>query len=403
MVSLKTVTVIQSQIASETGVPLDSANVLSICLQASLKTTFLDFNQTVSPEELAAIVGSDVVYLSLYTVVPMRPETEIPLTLKIVADLKRRGVRLLILGCYRLPDKWIPEILAAGVDQIFLGDTAYIFKRFLEASTSKERVIRQLTFETLNQNLIPDYRQINLKSYRTSIFSNGKNALPLVLSRGCKNECTYCDVKGSPPAQLSSDQIFVHLNSLVDSYRINHFMIEDDLFNSSTSRLKEFCHIMKTHFQGVTWECLNGIHPTHLDEESLKEMAEAGCIHFAIGLECFDSELLRSKKRMYDLDKVLKLISYAKSQGITVSGYLLFDFMEEASGGYFSQLKKLKQSPLSLIHISSLKVLGPKLRLIKSFSYLYLYTSPCRVVLLYRMKVFSRKYLLRSLDKLLKD
>lgn len=222
----------------------------------------------------------------------------------------------------------------------------------------------------------------------------------MIFSRGCDLDCTYCPVEASLE-RMKPTEIVESITRLIAETGVNHLMIEDDLFNSSSAFVEEFCDLMNTNFPQISWECLNGLHPGLLRAETWKALADSRCLHLSLGLEVFDEILLRSKQRIYDWEKTMEGVRHLGARGIAVSGYFLFDLMLDESGSLWRQLSIMKGTPLTSLHLSSLRELTYQEKILRTISLIYLHSSSERLFLLYKLGYISLGNTKRLLNKLL--
>jgi len=122
--------------------------------------------------------------------------------------------------------------------------------------------------------------------------------LPLkrfITGYGCPYSCSFCHnpifiklYKGKFMRKKSVDKVIDEIWSIrsrCPPFRI-HF--HDDHFNFNKKWLKEFCKKFRENFH-LPWSCT--VRVDILDEETVKMMAEAGCVGITTGLETHNEEL----------------------------------------------------------------------------------------------------------------
>jgi radical SAM superfamily enzyme YgiQ (UPF0313 family) len=383
------VAVVQSLISSEVAIPLDAANILSVSLKHNLPASFHDLNHQ---DEVPV---SDLIYLSAYTVVPNDAKEDFPLLLKSLKSILSKAQKKIVVGSYRMDPDRIGELLNAGAHHVLVGDTADLFAEVISGNSNP--ILRKNKFESLH-HIIPDFSPIPLPRYRKSIMSRGKHSVPFSFSRGCGVGCSYCPVT-NPYEQMTLPEIKKAL-SVLSASGVNHLMIEDDLFNFTPEFVEQFCDLMND-FSGMTWECLNGLHPSRMNAETWNKLARSQCVHLTFGFECFNQKFLSSKGRHYDLDEALRGVAILTGKGMAVSGYFLFDFILD-SGSLGAQLAGMKRSPITLFHFSSLRQLTLWENILRSVSLIYLHCDPNRLSAIVKMGFFSGNYFVRSVKKIIR-
>ena len=170
--------------------------------------------------------------------------------------------------------------------------------------------------EELDSLPFPAYEQFDSVSEHISNY-------PLVTSRGCPYNCTFCCVKkviGRKWIARSVPNIIEELLYVKKNFGVGFFNIQDDNFSMDINRAKEFCEtLLKKNFT-FTWSCPNGVRADRLDEELLKLMKRAGCHAFAIGIESSNEEEFNSIKKGETFEQVTWAAQKAREIGMEIYG-----------------------------------------------------------------------------------
>ncbi len=173
--------------------------------------------------------------------------------------------------------------------------------------------------ENLDELLFPDFELFNrelLESY------------PLLTSRGCPYECTYCSVNkicGSRKWRSRSPESIIkeiRVNA-IEKFHSREIIILDDNFTLNKKRTLNICELMAKEFPDIKWACPNGIRADRLDEETVSAMKKAGCAYVSIGVESLDESVFNSVKKGEKLQDIINAIKILKKYKIKVTGFFI--------------------------------------------------------------------------------
>jgi Fe-S oxidoreductase len=207
---------------------------------------------------------------------------------EIAAKYRARGVPVIMGGMHV---NLLPQEVAEHADSIFLGDA-----------------------ETLWPQVIADVGAGLLHSeYRAPVGSaqgggvlprrdlyRGKGYLPLSLmqfSRGCRFACHFCAVSEYFGKRHYVRQIDEVLKEISEQERRFLFFVDDNIASDRTA-LRDLCRaLIPMH---VHWVSQASLDVTH-DEQTMRLMADSGCIGNVMGFESITSESLREAEKSPNL------------------------------------------------------------------------------------------------------
>ncbi len=146
---------------------------------------------------------------------------------------------------------------------------------------------------------------------------------PLVTSRGCPHNCSYCcvgEVSGKRWRHRTPERLVKELEFAKSNYGTKSFEILDDNFTYDMKRAKEFCQLMIDHEVDLKWACYNGIRADRLDEELVALMKEAGCRTVSIGVESLNNDVFNDIGKGETLDNVRCAVNLLNEHKIEVEG-----------------------------------------------------------------------------------
>ncbi|MCX6746790.1 MAG: radical SAM protein [Candidatus Pacearchaeota archaeon] len=121
---------------------------------------------------------------------------------------------------------------------------------------------------------------------------------PLLGSRGCPFNCTFCWHSERYRARSIKD-IMKEIEWAINKFKINNLVIYDDCFGADKKRVREFCKEIKKLFKktGVSLIWNSQYIVSNVDAEILKVMKDAGCEMVGYGFESFSPIVLRSMRK----------------------------------------------------------------------------------------------------------
>jgi len=162
----------------------------------------------------------------------------------------------------------------------------------------------------------PAYEHFQLSKYRLS----GKMYLPIITSRGCPFQCTFCLASrmcGKRFRTRSPKKVVDELEWLRDEHGADVFAFYDDTFTFDIKRAHEICEEMKNRGFDLPWDCRTRV--DRISTEVLSKMRDANCqlIHF--GVESGSQKMLSAMKKGTTVEQNEIGIKLAKDAGISVA------------------------------------------------------------------------------------
>jgi radical SAM superfamily enzyme YgiQ (UPF0313 family) len=149
---------------------------------------------------------------------------------------------------------------------------------------------------------------------------------PLISSRGCPHDCTFCAVKAVNGRQvrLRSPRSVADEIGYWYEKGCRHFSFQDDNFTSRKDHVYGICDEIECRgFKGLSLICA-GVRADAIDEPLLRRMRQTGFRSLAIGAEAGNERMLalvKKGERFADIDKAVGL---ACSLGFDVYLHFLF-------------------------------------------------------------------------------
>lgn len=142
-----------------------------------------------------------------------------------------------------------------------------------------------------------------------------KKQLEICVNKGCPYNCTFCSEKfvyGKQEGRRSVESIIKYLNE-------THNMCETYFFDATTFTydeewVKNLCEEIKKLPYKVKWCTTTRL--DELDEEIVKQMAEAGCFRLSVGVETLNFQTQKSLQKPIDKDNMIKMFDLLLKYGI---------------------------------------------------------------------------------------
>ncbi len=181
----------------------------------------------------------------------------------------------------------------------------------------------------------PDWDTFPIEPYLDNAMSFGPGSgrnMPIIASRGCPYECTFC----SNPLMFGRRYFVRDIDDLIKQikYYIKRYNITGLQFYDLTAILKknwvlEFCDALVKNNINLQWSLPTGTRSEALDLEVLKSLAKAKLTYLVYAPESGHEETLKRIKKKIKIPAVEKSVKWAVSQGIVTRTNLIIGFPGE--------------------------------------------------------------------------
>ncbi|RPJ85322.1 MAG: radical SAM protein [Acidobacteria bacterium] len=181
---------------------------------------------------------------------------------------------------------------------------------------------------------IPAYHLLDMDRYAEADSARYtpryKRATQIFTSRGCPWHCTYChDLFGKHFRARSPENVLEEMRLLYDTYRIQEFMVEDDIFNFDMDRAKKICDLIVDSGMKVALQFGNGIRLERMDEELVRKLAAAGTHHVSIAIESASPRIQSLSRKNLKLHMVKDVVGWTRRYRINSLGFFMIGFPGE--------------------------------------------------------------------------
>ena len=204
--------------------------------------------------------------------------------------------------------------------------------------------------EDLDALVFPDYELMKFREYPRMYFTKRFPAAPILTSRGCPYDCTFCSahkISGRKWRFRSPENIIAEIKMLYGKYGIREISIWDDNFALDRDRALKFCRLLKEADLDLIWWCPNGVSLHTVDEELLTAMKDSGCYAVAFGVESGSEKVLEDMKKKLSLEKLKDTVSLAHRMGFRTQGFFIIGYPVEEEGDILKTIRLSKELPFS--------------------------------------------------------
>jgi radical SAM superfamily enzyme YgiQ (UPF0313 family) len=147
--------------------------------------------------------------------------------------------------------------------------------------------------------------------------------IPFQTRRGCPLKCSYCSTPALEGTAIRTHPVASVITALERHVAagFNRFYFVDNTFNLPPRYAKVLCRAIISAGLGIQWRCI--LYPGFVNEETVRLMAEAGCVEISLGFESGCPDILRNLNKKFTVEQVRATAALFKQYGIRRNGFLL--------------------------------------------------------------------------------
>lgn len=157
--------------------------------------------------------------------------------------------------------------------------------------------------------------------------------VPIITTRGCPYNCTYCGahlLAGKILRRRNIENIIYELKMLKQKFNINAFSIVDDNFTLKNDFAKKICIELIKNNINLKWNLPNGVRLDSLDKELLQLLEKSGCFGIDVAIESGSQKILNKMQRKVKIKIIKEKISLIKkTTKMQLMGYFIMGYPEE--------------------------------------------------------------------------
>ncbi len=207
--------------------------------------------------------------------------------------------------------------------------------------------------QSLDDLPIPLHHLLPFDKYRAPLVKGPYTFI--VTSRGCPAGCKFCikHVNYQYSVRLRSPEKLVEEMEVLSKLGVHHVQMYADLFTVNREQVMELCRLIQEKKLDMTWTCNSRV--DFVDQEMLREMAKAGCLLIAWGIESANEAILKKVHKGYRMEQAGQALTWARQAGIMNWGYFIIGLPGETVESIQETIKLSKELPLdiALFHVAA--------------------------------------------------
>ena len=181
----------------------------------------------------------------------------------------------------------------------------------------------------------PDWETFPIEPYLDNAVSFGPGSgrnMPILASRGCPYECTFCSNPLMFGRRYYTREIADLINQIkfyIEKYKVTGLQFYDLTAIVKKKWVIEFCTALKENNINLEWSLPSGTRSEALDLEVIKALASVNLKYLVYAPESGSAKTLELIKKKIKISAVEKSVRFAVSQGIVVRTNLILGFPGE--------------------------------------------------------------------------
>jgi radical SAM superfamily enzyme YgiQ (UPF0313 family) len=203
---------------------------------------------------------------------------------------------------------------------------------------------------------LPDWDAFPIEEYISRHQINGINlgrAMPLLSTRGCPYQCTFCSSPNMwttryiprAPAKVADEIAFYKRK-----YNIVNVDFQDLTAVVKRSWVVEFCRELIDRKLDVTWQMPSGTRSEVFDKEVADLLYRSGCRALAFAPESGSPDILKLIKKQVNLDHMLDAMRIAVRRGFKLSCFIVIGFPDDTPSTLQQSLRLIRKMARLGVH-----------------------------------------------------
>ena len=212
----------------------------------------------------------------------------------------------------------------------------------------------QIVF-TGERSLVQNLDEYAFPRYHNFIMKDYSKQIPIVSSRGCVCQCTFCPNKllGRKYRERSVNHF---VNEIEYWYRRGYkqFAIDDDNFTLNKARAYEICdEIERRGIKDLFIRCSNGLRADRVDRQLLSRMKEIGVREVGFGVDGGNNKVLGYLKKGETIETIGQAIKDACELGFDVKIFIIVGTPHETEADIEDSIRLAKKYPVARVNFNN--------------------------------------------------
>lgn len=150
--------------------------------------------------------------------------------------------------------------------------------------------------------------------------------LPVITSRGCPGNCTYCNTRNIFTGRFrarSASNLVDEFEEMIEKFGVKEIHIWDDNFTTSKSRVFEIRDEVKRRKLKIKFAFPNGLRIDFLNKDVLKTLKDMGTYSIALGVESGNQQILDRINKGISLEEIREKFSLAKEMDLEIWAFFM--------------------------------------------------------------------------------
>ncbi|PIK14069.1 radical SAM protein [Halobacteriovorax sp. JY17] len=244
----------------------------------------------------------------------------------------KKEVSLCILGEGEQKLANLLNIYSENPDHLYSAPGITFFDHKSEAIITNDGDYRVKNLESIP---LPKWDGLEIDTFHDRLLGMsmiGKRTMPMLLSRGCPYQCTFCSsAKMWTTRWVARDyyEVIEEIKMYKDLYNINHIDFYDLTAIINRQWSIDFCKEMIRQEINLTWSLPSGTRSEALTFEVLDLLKRSGCTKITYAPETGSLRMSKLVKKKVNLKKMLASMKNAVKVGLIVKANIIFGFPEE--------------------------------------------------------------------------
>lgn len=237
-------------------------------------------------------------------------------------------------------------------DYVVVGDGEHIIVDLAQKIIKGTKISRKIYVQKIPLDLktnsfrdFPDFSDFDLNLY-DSYTTLKQKTLPILMSKGCKNNCTFCDINHVTKGYRNrcAQKVFDEMKYQKQTMGAVRFFFCDPAINNDIFLLEELCDLIIANGEVFLWRGSFKF-TSNFNTGLFKKMATAGCYYLNIGMESGSEKVRRLMgKGRHTNNLVEKYIKAINDVGIMVHLHIMFGFPGEGENEFLQTIYFLKRN-----------------------------------------------------------